>query len=186
MQLDGPAAARLGDHLGDDLGRLAGVLQVLAGAYGEGATIGVAELEPFLGEAGSVPPWDLTDAVDSGSTPAALAALHRMTSSGGRSGPELVAVLHRHFANMLRLEGADVADGEDAARLLGVKSAFVGKKALAQSRRLGADQLGQAITLLADADLDVKGRTALPAEVVLEILVARLTRLVRARPARTG
>ena len=186
VRLDPQAAARLGEHLGDDLGRLAGMLQVLAGAYGEGATVSAAELEPFLGEAGSVPPWDLTDAVDGGKPAVALAALHRMMGSGGRSGPELVAVLHRHFSNMLRLDGADVASGDDAARVLGVKSAFVGKKALAQSRRLGGDQLGQAISLLADADLDVKGRTALPSELVLEILVARLTRLVKSRPSRVG
>jgi DNA polymerase III subunit delta len=181
VRLNAGAARRLGDHLGEDLGRLAGVLQTLAVAYGEGATVGEKQLEPFLGEAGSVPPWDLTDAIDGGATAAALATLRRMTEAGGRAAPEIVAVLHRHFSNMLRLDGAGVGSGEEAAALLGVRSAFVAKKALAQSNRLGSERVAQAITLLAAADLDVKGRTALPPEVVLEVLVARLSRLTRAR-----
>ena len=183
MRLNAGAAKRLGDHLGDDLGRLAGVLQTLAVAYGEGASIGEEQLEPFLGEAGSVPPWDLTDAIDAGDTASALASLRRMTGAGGRAAPEIVAVLHRHFSNMLRLDGAGVGSGEEAAVLLGVRSAFVAKKALAQANRLGGERVAQAIVLLADADLDVKGRTALPTEVVLEVLVARLSRLTRSRVA---
>ena len=52
VRLDAGAAKRLGEHLGDDLGRLAGMLETLAAAYGEGATIDEEQLEPFLGEAG--------------------------------------------------------------------------------------------------------------------------------------
>jgi DNA polymerase III subunit delta len=57
----------------------------------------------------------------------------------------------------------------------------VGKKALEQSRRLGSARIGQAIQLLADADLDVKGATGLAPELVVEILVARLSRQTRQR-----
>ena len=84
---------------------------------------------------------------------------------------------------MLRLDGAEVIGGDEAARLLGMRSAFPAKKALEQSRRLGGDRIRQAITLLAEADLDLRGQCALPAELVLEILVARLARLQRARDA---
>lgn len=185
VRLDAAAASLIEEHLGDELGRLAGILQTLAVAYGEGATVGSEELQPFLGEAGAVPPWDLTDAIDAGATDRALAALHRLTGPGGRSAPEILAVLHRHFSNMLRLDGADVGSGEEAAALLGVRSAFVGKKAWSQGRLLGSERLAEAIVLLAAADLDVKGQTALPPETVLDILVARLSRLVRSRsPAR--
>ena len=37
VRLDGPAQARLGEHLGSDMGRLAGLLDTLAAAYGRGA-----------------------------------------------------------------------------------------------------------------------------------------------------
>lgn len=191
VRLDSTAARRLEEHLGEDLGRLAGMLDSLAAAYGKGATIGVAALEPFLGEAGAVPPWELTDAIDAGDVPGALRALHRLVSAGGRGGPAVVATLHGHFSSMLRLDGADVSTADDAAALLGVKSTFVAKKALERSRALGSERIGQAIMLVAEADLDVKGRTALPPELVLEVLVARLARLTRSRsaspsPARTA
>lgn len=185
VRLTAGAAKRVGDHLGEDLGRLAGLLQTLAVAYGDGATVNEDQLAPFLGEAGSVPPWDLTDAIDAGSTGLALATLHRMVGAGGRAAPEVVAILHRHFSGMLRLDGTDVGSGEEAAALLGVRSPFVAKKALAQSRRLGSDRVAQAIVLLAAADLDIKGQSALPGDLILEVLVARLSRLARTRaPAR--
>ncbi|MGC8472353.1 MAG: DNA polymerase III subunit delta, partial [Acidimicrobiales bacterium] len=60
VKLDAGAVRRLEEHLGEDLGRLEGLLQSLAAAYGEGARVSPAVLEPFLGEAGAVPPWELT------------------------------------------------------------------------------------------------------------------------------
>ncbi len=122
VRFEAAARARVQAHLGDDLGRLAGIVDSLAAAYGEGASISVDELEPFLGSAGSVPPWELTDAIDSGSIPAALLALRRMLDAGGRHPTEVIGVLHRHYANMLRLDGVSEVDSNEAARLLGVKS----------------------------------------------------------------
>lgn len=183
VRLNAAAARRVGEHLGEDLGRLEGLLRTLAAAYGEGARVGKDEVEPFLGEAGAVPPWELTDAIDAGSPAQAIGSLHRMMGAGGRSAPEILAIVHRHFASMLRLDGLDVTSGEQAAQVLGVKSPYVAKKALEQARRLGSQRVAQAIVLLADADLDVKGQSALPPELVLEVLVGRLSRLVRSRAA---
>jgi DNA polymerase-3 subunit delta len=182
LRFDAGARSRIQAHLGDDLGRLAGIVESLVAAYGEGASVSAAELEPFLGSAGAVPPWELTDAVDSGSIQDALVALRRMLDAGGRHPTEVIGVLHRHYANMLRLDGLAAVDSAEAAQLLGVRSSFVAKKAMEQGRRLGSERIAQAVTLLADADLDIKGRTALPADLVLEVLVARLSRQMRARP----
>lgn len=182
LRFDAGARARVQAHLGDDLGRLAGLIETLVAAYGEGAPISIEELEPFLGSAGAVPPWDLTDAIDSGSIAGALSALRRMLDAGGRHPTEVIGVLHRHYSNMLALDGITQLDAAEAAQLLGVRSPFVAKKAMEQGRRLGAERIAQAINLLADADLDVKGRTALPPDLVLEVLVARLSRQMRARP----
>jgi DNA polymerase-3 subunit delta len=151
-------------------------------AYGEGASISVVELVPFLGSAGAVPPWELTDAIDSGSIPAALVALRRMLDAGARHPTEVIGILHRHYSNMLRLDGVTQLDSAEAAQLLGVRSPFVAKKAMEQGRRLGGERIAQAVNLLADADLDIKGRTALAPDLVLEVLVARLSRQLRARP----
>ena len=183
LRFDGAARAKVQQHLGDDLGRLSGIVDSLVAAYGEGASISVDELDPYLGSAGSVPPWELTDAIDSGSIPAALFALRRMLDAGGRQPTEIIGILYRHYSNMLRLDGSAQVDAAGAAQLLGVRSPFVAKKAIEQGRRLGSERIAQAVNLLAAADLDVKGRTALPPDLVLEVLVARLSRQMRARPA---
>jgi DNA polymerase-3 subunit delta len=182
LRFDAGARARVQAHLGDDLGRLAGIIESLVAAYGEGASISTDELEPFLGSAGAVPPWELTDAIDSGSIPGALVALRRMLDAGGRHPTEVIGILHRHYSNMLALDGLTQIDSAEAAQLLGVRSPFVAKKAMEQGRRLGGERIAQAVNLLADADLDIKGRTALAPDLVLEVLVARLSRQLRARP----
>jgi DNA polymerase-3 subunit delta len=186
VRLDARAATLLGDHLGGDLSRLQGLIDTLVAAYGPGASVDSAQLEPFLGEAGRVAPWDLTDAVDAGDTADALLALERLTGAGGSHPLVVLSILHRHYQAMLRLDGAGVTSGEQAATLLGMRSAYPAKKALEQGRRLGAARVGRAVTLLADADLDVRGRSALPDSTVLEVLVGRLSRLGGGRDAGGG
>jgi DNA polymerase-3 subunit delta len=180
VRLDKDARALLADHLGEDVGRIGSLLDALAVAYGEDAEVGADELQPFLGEAGSVAPWDLTDAIDRGDTEAALVHLHRLTDAGDRHPLVIIASLHRHYGGMLRLDGANVASESEAAALLGT-APYPAKKALAQSRRLGTAGVGRAVTLLADADVALRGAQAWPDELVLEVLVARLSKLVGRR-----
>lgn len=175
-----PTAAKLVDsHLGEDLGRLKNLLESLAAAYGHGARITAEDVQPFLGEAGSVPPWELTDAIDRGDTAGALGTLHRMLHAGDRHPLVVMATLHSHYARMLRLDGAGIADEAGAAVVLGMKgSTFPAKKALTQARRLGHSGVAEAFRLLAEADLDLrKLRKDWPEELVMEVLVARLSRL---------
>jgi DNA polymerase-3 subunit delta len=179
VRLDPAAQSRLAEHLGSDMGRLAGLLDTLASAYGPGATVTAADLEPFLGEAGALAPWDLTDAIDAGSTAVALEVLHRMLAAGESHPLVILTLLHKHYRQMLRLDGAGVTSPEQAAEVLGIKSAYPAKKALAQANRLGTGRLARAIQLLAEADLELRGTTGLPGELVTEVLVARLSRLGR-------
>ena len=180
VKLDNRAAQRLGEHLGEDVSRLAGILEVLTAAYGPGATVTVEQLEPFLGEAGGVAPWDLTDAVDKGDAATALTHLHRLVHGGDRHPLVVLATLHRHYGQMLRLDGAGARNEQDAAGLLGLKgSTFPAKKALTQSRKLGGPKIQRAIALLAEADLDLRGQKAWPEDLVMEVLIARLCQLSR-------
>ena len=128
VRLDGPAQARLGEHLGSDMGRLAGLLDTLAAAYGRGATVTAADLEPFLGEAGALAPWDLTDAIDAGRTAPALEVLHRMLSAGESHPLVILALLHKHYRQMLRLDGAGVTSPEQAAEVLGHQERLPGQE----------------------------------------------------------
>ncbi len=179
VRLTGAAAALLAEHLGEDAGRVDGILATLAATYGPGKALTPAEVEPFVGEGGGVPPWDLTDAIDAGDTAKALGLLARMTGAGGRHPLQLMAILHNHYARLARLDGADVRSEDDAAAALGVKPGFPARKALQQYRRLNGAGVQRAITLLAAADLDLRGAKDLDDDVVMEVLVARLSRLRR-------
>jgi DNA polymerase-3 subunit delta len=176
LKLDRDARALLSDRLSGDPGRLRGVMEALASTYGAGARLGADDVEPYLGEAADVQPWDLTDAIDAGDIRLALDRLHRMTGPGGRHPLQVMAILHNHYSRLLRLDGAGVAGEREAAELLGMKgrSTFAAKKALTQSRRLGTDRLRVFVSLLAQADLDLRGAKAWPDHLVMEVLVARL------------
>jgi DNA polymerase-3 subunit delta len=180
LKVDRGAQQRLVDWLGDDPQRLVGVLGTLVGTFGEGARVSSDDIAPFLGEAGGVPPWELTDAIDKGDIPVALDKLHRMLEGGDRHPLQIMATLHGQYARMLMLDGAPVTGEKDAARLLGLKgSTFPARKALNQVRKLGHSRVVRALDLLAGADLDLRGRRAWPEDLVMEVLVARLARLSR-------
>ncbi|HEY2430710.1 MAG TPA: hypothetical protein VGI06_17380, partial [Acidimicrobiales bacterium] len=149
----------------------------------EGAKVGVAELEPFLGDAGGIAPWDLTDAIDRGDTEAALTALARLTGAGERHPLVVLASLHRHYSAMLRLDGSGIRSEQEAAAAVGM-APYPAKKAMNQAARLGSPNVARAITLIAGADLDLRGLKEWPDGLILEVLVARLSRLGARRAPR--
>jgi len=184
VRLDEAARSRLLDHVGEDVDVVRAVVAALADAFGAGATVHADDLDAFLGTAGAVAPWHLTDAIDRGDGAAAIDVLHRLLGPGSMHPLAVLTVLHRHYQTMLRLDGAGVASAEQAAELLGVRSAYPVRKAMEQGRRLGSERIARAIELLADADLDVRGATGLPPDTVVEVLVGRLSRLVPKRAPR--
>ncbi len=185
LKLDAGARDLLTDRLGEDVGRLRSVLDTLVSTFGPGASLHADDVEPYVGEAGGLAPWDLTDAIDKGDIPTSLARLHRILGDDTGSALRLLGFLNSHYGRILALDGADVRDQNDAAALLGMrgKSTFPAKKALDQTRRLGHDRVVQAIGLLSRADRDLKGERVYPREVanqlVMEMLVARLANLSR-------
>ncbi len=115
-----------------------------------------------------------------------MRALHRLLEAGDRHPLVILAILHRHVGPVLTLDGSGVTSEGQAATLLGIeagRSTFPAKKALATVRRWGSDGAARAIQLVADADLDLRGESTWSPEAVLEVLVARLCRIV---PRTTG
>jgi DNA polymerase-3 subunit delta len=180
VRVDAAGRRLVVERLGDDVDRVPSVVTTLEATYGPGASLDADDVEPFLGEAGAVPPWELTDVIDKGEIGAALDRLGRLLGAGAMHPLQVMAILHNHYRRILRLDGAMAADEKAAAQLLGIKgSTFPARKALDQSRRLGHDRVVAAIGLLARADLDLRGATAWDGPLVMEVLVARLARLGR-------
>lgn len=189
VKLDAEAEQVVRKHFGEDVSRVGSLLEILAAAYGEGARVGAADLEPYLGEAGSVAPWDFTDAIDAGRTEDALAYLHRLMGAGDRHPLQVLAVLHRHVQSLLRVDDPSIRSEAQAAEVMGIakgRSTFPAKKALAAAQRWGSAGIAEAVGLLAQADIELKGATGLPAEAVLEVLVARLCFRARSSGGSSG
>lgn len=180
LRLDGAALARIDAWLGEDLGRLPALVDTLVSTFGDAARLGEEDVAPFLDDAGGVPPWDLTDAIDAGRTAAAIELVHRMMGAGGRHPMQIMSILHTHYARLLRLDGAEVHDEAQAAAAMGIKPGYPARKALAQFRTLGGGGVARAIALLARADLDLRGGSGWSDSLVMEVLVARLSRLAGA------
>jgi DNA polymerase-3 subunit delta len=180
LDVDAGAIRLVKDSIGEDGGAVVGIIERLKGSFAGGERIRAADVEPILGPAGGVPPWDLTDAIDRGDVATSVELLQRMMGAGGRHALAVMATLQTHYLRMLRLDGANVRGEKDAAALLGMKgSTFPAKKAMAQSRKLGSPGIRRAVGLLAKADVDLRGAQAWPDELVMEVLVARLARLAR-------
>ncbi len=186
VSVDRSVVSAIVDRVGDDLARVDSLARTLRAIYGS-APLTIAHIEPYLGDPGGVPEWDLTDAIDAGDASRAITVARRMLDSKGRAGLQIVNLLQRHFLRLARLSGAPVRNADEAASLLGIKS-FPAGKALAAARRLGDVRVVEAVRLITRADLDLKGGVtfgssddATTADVtdlmVIEVLVARLARL---------
>jgi len=185
LQADAATLSLVGNHVGDDIARVDALARTLQNIYGT-APLQPKHVEPYLGEIGDVPAWDLTDAIDRGNVGQAIRVARRMLDSRGRAGLQIVNMLQRDYLQAARVEGLSL-DTEGAAALLGTKPTPAGK-ALSRARALGVDRIGDAIAMIAQADGDLKGGVSYggkdlesdqdPTELtVIEVLVARLARL---------
>lgn len=196
----GPEAAKLvTSHLGEDAGRVPQLVDLLASAFGAGATLDVADVEAYLGDAGSVPGYLLTNAIEAGDMAGSLDTLRRMLTATGPGQPrpmhplQVMGMLHSYYRRLLRLDDAGVRNPREAVAALGGRvKEYPARKALEAARALGSGGLRQAYDHLFAADLDIKGARAIPEDAVMEVLVARLAALHgrvrgasrRGRPAR--
>lgn len=184
LKIDAVALEEVVEWLGQDSARLPGLLEVLASTYGTKQRLTYDDVSPFLGQAGSVQPWDLTDAIDAGDTAVGLFMLRRMLASGEFHPFQVLSILHNHYTKVLRLDGSGASSPTEAMQFIGSRSEFQGRKYLDLSRALGSGKAFNAVQLLARADRGMRGATGLDNELVLEVLIARLSRLLPARNVR--
>lgn len=184
VRFDHDAQELLRHHLGEDVSEIVPLLGLLEAAYGPGAKLGADEVEVYLGKPGSVTPWAFTDAIDAGDSKLALELLRRMLEAGGRHPLVVISILHRHVAGLMRVDGPSISTEADAAKAIGIapgRSTFPARKALRAASQWGSANIAEAVGLVSDAEVDLKGASAWPEIAVLEVLVARLCRLARSR-----
>ena len=102
-----------------------------------------------------------------------------MTNGGGRHPLQVMSILHNHYSGLAKLDGVDARTEQDAMAATGIKSPYPAKKALQNYQRLGGASVKRAMELLAAADLDLRGARELDGDVVMDVLVARLSKLRR-------
>lgn len=175
------------DVVGDDVARIDSVARSLASIYGS-APLTFKHIEPYLGDAGDVAPWDLTGAIDKGDATAAIIAARRMLDSKSRAGLQVVNILQRHFMQFMKLDGANVKSQDEAAEILGMTNPKSAGFALQAANRLGTDRIAMAIHWITEADLALKGAVSYGGKdlntdmdvtelTVVEVLVARLAKM---------
>ena len=193
IKLTPAARSAVSARLGEDAGRVPELVALLESTYGSGTSLDIDEVEHYLGATGTVPSYLLMNAIDAGDTPTALETLHRLleATSAKQLKPmhplQVMGMLTRHYEGMLRIDSPDVGTKEQAAAILGIKD-YPAKLRLASAHRLGTRGLTEAFALLAQADLDFRGGvgrgTAVPNDITIELLVARLTSLAKRHGAR--
>jgi len=100
-----------------------------------------------------------------------------MMHGGGRHPLQIMSILHTHYSNLAKLDGVDARSDQDVMAATGIKSPYPAKKALANYRRLGPASTKRAVELVAQADLDLRGAKDLAPDLVMDVLVARLSKL---------
>ena len=179
VQLPSDTAEMLVELIGPELGLLDQELAKLALAAGDDKKI-TPELVKSVGGWRVETTWVMLDAALEGNAPEAMRQLDRLLAAG----EEPIAILAQISASLRRFAAATriVLQAEAAGRRIqphraleqaGVK-AFVVRKAVEQLRRLGRHRGSQLYDWLLEADLDLKGGSALPKRLILERLIIRL------------
>ncbi len=179
MKLDARAGARIGEHLGDDLGRLEGLLGSLASAYGEST----------ISEEDSSPTWARPAGCRPGTSPTrSTRGTHRPPSvpSHGcrprreerRCSPCQSSTATTPDAASRRLGGDDRCRGGGGDRCKERVPGPQGSRPV-ESARVRADRPGD-LAYLQKPTWILVGGPGLSDEAVLQVLVARLSRLTPA------
>ena len=90
--VDHATAQRIAEQVGADVARVDALARTLQAIFGS-APLNFARVEPYLGDAGDVPAWDLTDALDAGDATKAISVARRMLESRQRAGLQLISLL---------------------------------------------------------------------------------------------
>jgi DNA polymerase III subunit delta len=169
------ASAALIDAIGNDLPAIDDALERLGLYAGAGATIDLAAVEACVTKVRVESIWALVDAVGMRDRRTALRAASSLLAD--REPPlRILAMVARQLRIVSRMQSAlsSGAPPQDAARIAGAPP-FKARDLAAAARRFDRTALARAFTVLAQADVALKGSKR-PADVVLQSALLELTR----------
>lgn len=174
INLTADAARHVAEVFGGQVTALGPFFEQLRVAYPDEARLDLEEVASAASGPRKGAAWDLTDSIDAGATESALSYLAGALSEGSHP-LQILALLAGYYRRLALVAGRRLTS-EEAAKELGIR-AFPAEKAMAQAARLGEKKIRRAISLIARADLDLKGASAQEPVMILEMLVIRLSAL---------
>jgi DNA polymerase III subunit delta len=161
LTLEGAAAQVLVKQVGERQQRLLRELEKLALEYGEGAKLGVEEVEDAVASSAERQVWGLVDALVARDGPGATRAFLQLRAQG-ETLPRLVPLMARRLRDVLaiatRLEGGESpAQVKDSLRM----SSWAADRRIKEARGTDAAALRRALELLAELEVASRGMSEL-------------------------
>jgi DNA polymerase-3 subunit delta len=155
------AAQELVALVGERQQRLLREVEKLALEHGDGARIGLDEVEQAAAHSSERQVWGLVDALVAGNGEAATRAYLKLEAQGESVG-RLVGLLAKRMRDVLAI-ATRLEAGESAAAIkAGIKgSPWAADRRIAEARRSDVDRLSRAIETLADLELASHGNSEL-------------------------
>jgi DNA polymerase III subunit delta len=174
LRIAGDAGAALVDAIGNDLPAIDDALERLSLFVGEGANIDLAAVEACVTKVRVETIWTLVDAVSMRDRRTALRSASSLLSD--REPPlRILSMVARQLRIVSRMRSALAAGAppQDAAREAGAPP-FKARDLAAAARRFDHRSLARAFSVLAEADLALKGSKR-PPDTVLQAAIMDLT-----------
>ena len=171
LKLDDRGAWALIDSVGGDLRGLDGALAQLGAAHGEGASIGTKQVRQAFPRMADERTFAFTDAVGERKLSVAMASLRRLLEQGDEP-LAVFGVLVGHLRRLLRARQF-ASDGPRAVgEALGMPE-WRARNMTKQALSYREEELVRAMSLMAEADVEMKGEFPSP-EAALERAVIRI------------
>ncbi len=157
VELDNQAARALIAHVGDRQQRLQRELEKLALEHGQGARIGVEEVEQSSATSAERKTWTLADALVAGDERTATRALLELRQQGERV-PGLLYGMVRRLRDALMIAEA-LAAGQPPAQIRKTlrMPSFAADRLIADVAKRDVDAFRRALELMADLELESRG-----------------------------
>lgn len=175
LELDGAAARALVAHVGERQQRLLREIEKLALEHGQGARIGVAEVEEVAADSAERQVWGFVDALVGRDTSLATRRFLELRAQG-EAMPRLIPSMARRLREVLAI-AERLHEGESAAQVKATTKGNPWAVGLRIKDAQGSDPevLRAALVALADLELDTRGGTELAEDTSALRAIAAMT-----------